>query len=176
MHHKKKGEAALTHVVSGQGGEGGKIKREKGTGLRGTIPGRHWHDQPHMSFAMPILSSCGHASALPYTWYQVSRLGSPSRLRVPACLQRMYVVLTISGTYGTYSQHESLPVRWPSIVGCPRNDPSRFTCIYRFYWYMFRDVRAWMLNASGITLANLHAYSDSTCFEMYVHGWSMRQA
>ena len=33
-----------------------------------------------------------------------------------------------------------------------------------------------LLATSGVTLADLHEYFDCTCFEMYVHGCSMRQA
>ena len=33
-----------------------------------------------------------------------------------------------------------------------------------------------LLATSGMTLADLHAYIDCTCFEMYVHGYSMHQA
>ena len=33
-----------------------------------------------------------------------------------------------------------------------------------------------LLVASGMTLADVHAYVDFTRFEMYVHGCSMRQA
>ena len=38
---------------------------------------------------------------------------------------------------------------------CVRHYSRQFTCIQRFY--MFRDVRSWVVNASGMTLADLHA-------------------
>ena len=39
---------------------------------------------------------------------------------------------------------------------CIRHDSRRFTSIYLFY--MFPDLRAWMIHASGTTLADLHAF------------------
>ena len=79
-----------------------KGERENNKGLKGMIRGRQQRNQPRTSFAMPILSSRCHASALPYIWYQVSRFGSANRLRTPECLQRMYMALTISATCGIY--------------------------------------------------------------------------
>ena len=69
-------------------------------------------------------------------------------------------------TTGTW--FESLSVRLPALVGYLSHDSRRFTCIYRLY--AFRDVRAWMLSASDMTLADLHAYSDYARFQMCVHG------
>ena len=97
---------------------------------------------------------------IPGIWYEVSRFHSSSRLRMPACMQRINKARAMFGTHDTY-QHESLSVRLPSLVGCSRHASSRFTCMYRFNTY--QDVRAWMLNASGQTLAQLHAPIQPPC-------------
>ena len=55
----------------------------------------------------------------------------------------------------------SLSVGLPPLVGYPRHACSRFTCRHRFH--TIRDVRAWMLNAAGITLDDLYASIESAC-------------
>ena len=103
-------------MVRGQGSERVKGKREKDKGLRGTIKGRQWHNQPHPSFAMPILSLRRHASALPYIWYQVSRFGSPSRLRTPACTWHSPYLLHMASTINSINR---CPSACPLVLVAP---------------------------------------------------------
>ena len=158
---------------------------EKDNGLRGTIPGHQWHNQPHTSFDMPILSSRRHA----HLRYHISGTRLPSLAGCPrhdsmADLQAYISVFRVSRciirAWMLYASGMTLADLLPPIVSaCMIQilENHRIRCNRQLRGFN-RCPSAYpiLLATSGMTLADLHAYIDCTCFEMYVHGCSMRPA
>ena len=156
----------------GRGGERAKGFREKDKQLRGTAPGRKWHNRPYKRSAMPVLSSRRHASALPHIWYQVVGLARQVHLERPR-------------------RHASaLPYIWYQVVGLARQvDLERPHVCNACAWHSLYLVHmastnstnrcpsacSLLLVATGMAPADFQGYIDFTRFEMYVHGRLMRQ-
>ena len=90
-----------------------------------------------------------------------------------ACIESACMIQILDNHRSRCNRHlrglNRCPSAYPLLLATP-GMTRRYTSIYRLY--TFPAVCAWMLNASGMTLADLHAYSDCTCFEMGVHGCS----
>ena len=97
---------------------------EKDNGLKGTIPGRQWHNQPHTSFAMSILSSRRHA----HLRYHISGTRLPSLAGCPRHDYGRFTSIHIG--FSRFQMHYTC-----MDALCVRHDSRRFASTYRICMY-----------------------------------------